>query len=415
MKEHGDFEGALATIERRLACGNTPAALRYALTAQAEMIRRLPGNFPYGRGEALDLVRAHIADFSADEFDEMVRGGRVEWIYVNGEPRYFGRFFETLCKVDARFAARAGVAPAGTEPPDENGESRLDRAARLMREKGSMAVRFRCRASLRIKDELFRPGMKVGAALPLPCACPSQSGVAIDLVSPRASLLAPEDAPQRVVVWNETMEWNHDFSVEFSFTRRQNFADLSRAPRRPCGETPRLDDTAELPPHVLFSPFMKSLAREIAGSAETALEKARRFYDFITLNVKYRFMPDYFCLEDIAANCARSLTGDCGGHTGALGKRLGDAAELLQRTRLDDVLRAPVRLALRRSVLRRRRGARRERGASAILFRPSRPVAHGGQHGLSGGFPRAVGGLALRSVRQPVGRNDLRRARPALV
>lgn len=312
MKEHGDFEGALAAIERRLACGNTPAALRYALTAQAEMIRRLPGNFPYGRGEALDLVRAHIADFSADEFDEMVRGGRVEWIYVNGEPRYFGRFFETLCKVDARFAARAGVAPAGTEPPDENGESRLDRAARLMREKGSMAVRFRCRASLRIKDELFRPGMKVGAALPLPCACPSQSGVAIDLVSPRASLLAPEDAPQRVVVWNETMEWNHDFSVEFSFTRRQNFADLSRAPRRPCGETPRLDDTAELPPHVLFSPFMKSLAREIAGSAETALEKARRFYDFITLNVKYRFMPDYFCLEDIAANCARSLTGDCG-------------------------------------------------------------------------------------------------------
>ena len=159
MKEHGDFEGALAAIERRLACGNMPAEMRYALTAQAEMIRRLPGNFPYRRDEALELVRAHIADFGADEFDEMVRDGRVEWIYVNGEPRYFGRFFETLCKVDARFAARAGIVPAGTESPDENGESRLDRAARLMREKGSMAVRFRCRASLRVKDELFRPGM----------------------------------------------------------------------------------------------------------------------------------------------------------------------------------------------------------------------------------------------------------------
>lgn len=42
------------------------------------------------------------------------------------------------------------------------------------------------------------------------------------------------------------------------------------------------------------------------------LEKARIFYDFITLNMKYTFMPSYFILECIPDSAARSYTGDCG-------------------------------------------------------------------------------------------------------
>lgn len=42
------------------------------------------------------------------------------------------------------------------------------------------------------------------------------------------------------------------------------------------------------------------------------MEKARRFYDFISLKMKYTYMPSYFALDNIAENCARSFTGDCG-------------------------------------------------------------------------------------------------------
>lgn len=45
---------------------------------------------------------------------------------------------------------------------------------------------------------------------------------------------------------------------------------------------------------------------------DSPLEKARSIFDFITLNMKYTFMPAYFGLENIAENCARSFTGDCG-------------------------------------------------------------------------------------------------------
>ena len=42
------------------------------------------------------------------------------------------------------------------------------------------------------------------------------------------------------------------------------------------------------------------------------MEKARRFYDFITKNMSYTFMPSYFLLENIPDTCACNYNGDCG-------------------------------------------------------------------------------------------------------
>ena len=48
-----------------------------------------------------------------------------------------------------------------------------------------------------------------------------------------------------------------------------------------------------------------------AGLSEP-LDKAKAFYDFITKNMTYTFMPEYFVLENISEACARNYTGDCG-------------------------------------------------------------------------------------------------------
>ena len=68
----------------------------------------------------------------------------------------------------------------------------------------------------------------------------------------------------------------------------------------------------EEPPHILFTPYLKSLAAELTEDADHPLEKARRFYDFITKNMTYTYMPSYFTQENLAETCARTLPGDCG-------------------------------------------------------------------------------------------------------
>ena len=46
-KLFGDFEGALQDMESYLLTPDLPDAMRHCLTTEAEMLRRLPSDFPY--------------------------------------------------------------------------------------------------------------------------------------------------------------------------------------------------------------------------------------------------------------------------------------------------------------------------------------------------------------------------------
>ncbi|MDD5931554.1 MAG: transglutaminase-like domain-containing protein [Oscillospiraceae bacterium] len=310
-KTYGDFEGAIRLIDRRLAMDNVPKALRCCLIAQREMILRLPPEYPYDREEALAICRSHIPDFTAQEFDERVEAGKIGWIYVKGEMHFFGRFFETMCKAEPAFARRAGVQMHGVESAGKGskGDNRLDRCMKIMKEQGSMTNRIRIRASVRLKDENFVPGMLIRAHLPVPAACEQQSEIRIEKMFPETGIVAPEDAPQRTICWQENMEENHEFSVEYSYVHKAVYHDVSKIKAD-------LDQpgffTQEEAPHIVFTPYIRELAATLTEGVADPLEKAKIFYDFITINMKYTFMPSYFVLENIAESCARNFTGDCG-------------------------------------------------------------------------------------------------------
>lgn len=308
-KTCGDFDGAIRLIDRKLEDEETPEFLRRSLTAQREIIRRLPLDYPLTKREAVELVRRHIPDFTEAEFERFVSEGRIGWIYIHGEPHYFNRFYASLCKTDAEFARRASNNPESPAPDEQSGNALQDATIQKMRTQGGLSLRFRCRESLRLKESVYRPGMKIRAYLPVPCACATQSEIHIERISPEPVKISPETAPQRVVFWEEAMEENHPFTVEFSYDQNCPYVDLEK--RKPDAVQPAFY-MEEQPPQILFTPYIRALVRELSANTENPLETARHFYDFITTNVKYSFMRAYFGLENIAENCARNLVGDCG-------------------------------------------------------------------------------------------------------
>ena len=108
-KLHGDFKNAIRLIDHRLSDPATPDTMRCALDLQKQICMELPKEFPYSREDALNIIREKIPEFTDTEFDEYVDDRRIRWIYVNGQPRYFERFFSSLCKTAPGFAQRAGV------------------------------------------------------------------------------------------------------------------------------------------------------------------------------------------------------------------------------------------------------------------------------------------------------------------
>lgn len=310
-KMHGDFEGAIRLIDRRLADESTPDALRSCLIVQREIISRVEADYPYTKEEAIAIIREHIPDFEEAEFDERVDNGRIRWIYVNGEMKIFNRFFLSMVKADLPFAARAGVTLPGVESnANKNVKGLVDRTIDTMMEKGSMTNRIRIRASVKVKDEVFEKGMFIRAHLPIPAACEQQSDIQIEKVFPENAMIAPEDAAQRSVCWEENMEENHEFYVEYSYLHKAVFHDTQNMGSSDL-EQPDFY-TQEEAPHIVFTPYIKELVKTLTEGVTDPLEKARIFYDFITLNMKYTYMPAYFGLENIAETCARTCTGDCG-------------------------------------------------------------------------------------------------------
>lgn len=310
-KLHGDFEGAIRLIDRRLARDDQPQGLRDCLTVQKEIMCRTPDDYPLTRAEALAVVREYIPDFTEEEFDERIDAGKIGWIYINGEMHFFNRFFQTMCKAEPAFAKRAGVTTYGVESAKKGSkeDGLLDRTRKKLAAQGKVSYRIRIVARVRLKDEQFTPGMFIRAHLPIPCQCDQQSGIRIERIFPENGQIAPIDAPQRTVCWEETMQENHVFEVEYSYIHTATYNDLSKIVADPVQPT---FCTEEIAPHVVFTPYIRQLVDSLTEGTDDPLEKARRFYDFISINMKYTFMPAYFILENIAETCARNFTGDCG-------------------------------------------------------------------------------------------------------
>jgi len=311
LKIMGDFEGAIRLIDRRLQDKNLPDSLRGSLLLQKKICRDLPSEFPYSRADALAIIRKDVPDFTQEEFDELVEKRNIRWIYKNGEPYYFNRFYSSLCKAVPEFSCRTQQSVGGMESLSSNSATANLRDVTIakMKKKGELTTRIRIRSTVKMKDEFYSPGMFVRAHLPIAAACDQQGHIRIEKIWPETGVIAPETAGQRTVCWEENLQENHEFMVEYSYLHTAKYKDAYNG----TGIPGTYDfDVQEHEPHVVFSPYIKALCDELTDGITDPLQKARAFYDFITKNMYYTFMPEYITQENLAENCARSYTGDCG-------------------------------------------------------------------------------------------------------
>ena len=305
----GDIAGALDAIRARLQ-KDIPALLRSRLELEQAILPRMARQYPHSRERALSLMREMIPDFSQEEFDELERNNGIDFLYADGEKRYFVRFHRTLLKVHPDIARRAGVPLTPSSPL-------LDEAIREMKEKGSLTYRFHIRGTLKIENESFVPGETYRVHMPLPMASAQTEKVELVSCSPAPLFVSPENHPQRTVCFEETLHENKPFVVEYAYDCTMRYVDLKKPPESSSPVYPRCpapvaEDFQELPPHICFTPYLYALAEEILAEEKDDLRKARRIYDFVTTRVTYSFMRSYLTLENHAEYASINLKGDCG-------------------------------------------------------------------------------------------------------
>ena len=291
-------------------------ALRDALIVQREIMRRIPEDYCWTEEQAVARMQGLIRNFTAEEFRQLVRHGRVDWRFVEGEKRYLDRFAETLLATHADLAARQ------IDPPAANTAAREFRRRQheQMVQTGKAEARITLKTSVGMSDEAFakaleqtkaegRNSVHVRAWLPLPAACLAQSEIELlDFTEPPAHI-ADENAPQRTVFWEADLTENRRFGVQYRYHTTAQYADPMDFV--PDAEQPTFD-TEEEAPHIVFTPYLRALAHQLTDGVTDPAEKAKRIYDYVTLNVRYHYQPAYFVQERLPDHCARDRRGDGG-------------------------------------------------------------------------------------------------------
>ena len=305
--DHGDLAEAERLIALRLADKKVPECLKKRLRHELTVVRRLPAIYPFSEEEALRIFQERIPGFTREELRALRDDGTCDWIYLNGKVFYHEDAIDTACQTRADLAPRL-LDQTGPERTRLQRE-RLNEVIRTMKKEGHAHWRFRLRQTLTIRPEAERPGVRVRIHTPAPIT-DAQCRV-IRVTAEPDGILADENEAQRTVCWDDVCTPGKTYTVDSEWEIDAPYVDPDPAKVSPV--QPRFDTEEQLP-QIRFTPFIRQLAEELAGDTDNPLVKARRFYDYVTTQCSYRYVPPYFDKTCIPEYFGAGQRGDCGMH-----------------------------------------------------------------------------------------------------
>ncbi len=295
----GNFETAKKILKERLS-EKLPEPLRKRFEYEFERIDRIVKDYPYDERKAEDLFYKSINHASQGEFEHLVQNGMLDYMLIDGKRYFEKRFVQNLTFQSADYAKRY------ENKRNEVRELVNGRISELVNGDKPRRYTVTAEESLTLKKDLDAKLLKCWLPFPMEKS-PILSAKVIDcdhdykLSSKSENVtLYMEDKPQVGTT----------FKVKFEYTIEEQISKVD--PLKVSKNVPKRY-LKEIPPHIVFSPYVKSLTSDIVGKEENPYLKAKKIYEWITQNVKYSYMHAYSTYDVSLVDFAISnLKGDCG-------------------------------------------------------------------------------------------------------
>lgn len=299
----GHFKKVEREIKGRLK-QNIPQNISKKLIFELYRMQILKSTYRINEKEAFKILKKKLKGLTIQEFRDLTQKGILDWMYIDGVPFYESRFDSNLFFNYQEFRERQRI----TENLKLNKKRRKlidSRLSELIKKQKTKAYQVRAKISI----ERTEPnGSNINVWLPFPKEEFQQSEVRL-LSSSHEPLIAPNEVGQRTVCMRG-MD-TEVFYIEFSYKIHEWIGMKKLYTQKPSKE-----DLSEKLPHIVFTPYLYNLIDLIFNGEDLRsledITKARRIYDFITLNVNYSYVLPYALYDNIPEYVATVLKGDCG-------------------------------------------------------------------------------------------------------
>lgn len=306
-KWSGNFDRARKRITMLLESGELSEALCCRLKLELNSMDYLEKRYTLSQDEAIAVMRERISDFSEEELEELRMQDKVDWIYINGQIRYLHNFSNTLYTVYPQIWSR-------TKEGDCRDYRLIKRLVRDLKDGQDMKSHIHIRHTLSIDSRAIEPGKKLSVYLPV--LRDGENIENLEILDAKPGVCAISEGEQPTAFFETEVEDGAEFSVEYKFDHCLKYRDMAllNADEITEADIPPAEKKylEEEPPHICFTPYLRTLERELAGEETNPMRLARRFYDYITTRIDYRFVRDYCAIDNLAEYCALNRRGDCG-------------------------------------------------------------------------------------------------------
>ncbi len=314
---NGSFAEAEKLLKQQIPDLSAPATGDAAI--QLEVLRRIRHDFALTDAEVLAQIKNSIPDATQADVDRWREAGDLQSRMIDGEPRYFGRAVPNLFRFNADARRRQENPPPAKAFDTTALVEQLVKLAESADGPEIYPVQHIVRYELAVREghPRARSGAKVRAWLPFPQAYRQQRDVKLVSSDPPGAIVSDNGTPHRSVFFEQTIEdaaKSPRFRAEFEFITSAYCPKLNPANVEPYDVNGAVyrEFTAERPPHIVFTPDVTQLAREIVGDERNALEKARRVFGWVSANIPWCAEMEYGIIPNLSNKGLTARRGDCG-------------------------------------------------------------------------------------------------------
>lgn len=300
LKWNGQFSLLKEMIDFRVQ-KNIPQQLKERLLLEKEIIDQLPKNFLYTKEEAISLCKDKLIDFTKEEFEQLFKDSAFEFLFIDNVMKFKDDFFDNLIKTRPIYQNRLKFAFTNKENRDE--------IIQHIMAKKDVKYKIHVKISMKMKPEYEEINHIIRVWLPIPIEYAQVEDVKILKTSSTPISINDNHVGQRSIYFEEKLQSNQEFYVEYEFINHVQYQTLDE---KKVTENQMKEYLDECPPHIIFTPYLKQLVKDIIGEEKNPLLKAKKIYDYITTHIPYSFVRSYITLPCLSEYMATSLKGDCG-------------------------------------------------------------------------------------------------------
>ncbi|MFO1513175.1 MAG: transglutaminase domain-containing protein [Verrucomicrobiota bacterium] len=317
LERRGQFHEAEQLLRSALVTTLLAEPERKQLAFELDRLERIRKDYPFTKDELLAALKKSVRDLTAQEFDLWLAEGRFDARAIDGEQRFM------VSSVSNLYFRYPELESRRLEPKNRQDYERAVLAGaraivKATAESGkpyALPKQFRVAMTATVKSNVVPAGEIIRAWLPIPREYPFQLGFKIDEASSRVKHLDPGASVVRSVYLEQAAATNRpaEFKIEYDYTAYGIRFEVVPEKVRPSDTNdPALKPFLQQAPHVVFTPELQLLSRQIVGGETNDFFKARKFYDWITGNIKYSYALEYSTIRNLSEYCRAKGYGDCG-------------------------------------------------------------------------------------------------------